>query len=95
MVVDLWGRFNDTIRVEHDFNHLEKLDGHLGWEWEEAIAGGLRHDPAADAGSAARRTCGSFLFHGYDPGSVVKPLRDGARGRGRLARGGPARSPTA
>ena len=37
MVVDLWGRFNDTIRVDHDFNHLEKLDGHLGWEWEDAI----------------------------------------------------------
>ena len=36
-VVDLWGRFNDTIRLDHDFNHLEKLDGHLGWEWEEAL----------------------------------------------------------
>ena len=53
VVVDLWGRFNDTIRLEHDFNHLEKLDGHLGWEWEEAIRRGLRHDPPADACSAA------------------------------------------
>ncbi len=54
-VVDLWGRFNDTIRVEHDFNHLEKLDGHLGWEWEDAIRRSLRHDPPADACSAASR----------------------------------------
>src|SRR5690349_124985 len=37
VLIDLWGRFNDTIRVDHDFNHLEKLDGHLGWEWGEAF----------------------------------------------------------
>src|SRR5690606_1098819 len=36
-VVDLWGRYNETIYVDHDFNHLEKLDGHMGWEWEEAF----------------------------------------------------------
>ncbi len=28
---------NDTVRVEHDFNHLEKLDGHQAWEWQEAV----------------------------------------------------------
>src|SRR5262245_55982585 len=38
VVVDLWGRFNETIRVDHDFNHLEKLDGHLGWEWVETFS---------------------------------------------------------
>ena len=42
-VVDLWGRYNDTIRVDHDFNHLEKLDGHLGWEWDEALKGPAAH----------------------------------------------------
>jgi len=70
-VVDLWGRYNDTIRLEHDFNHLEKLDGHLGWEWEEAfraISGTLLQPTL----SPLRADVGSFLFHGYDAGSVVR-----------------------
>ena len=62
VVVDLWGRFNDTIRVDHDFNHLEKLDGHPGWEWEDAIRRGLRHHPAADACAAARRRAARSCF---------------------------------
>jgi len=72
VVVDLWGRFNDTIRVDHDFNHLEKLDGHMGWEWEDAIravAGTILQPTPAPLRSDVR----PFLFHGYDPGSVVKP----------------------
>jgi hypothetical protein len=71
-VVDLWGRFNDTIRAEHDFNHLEKLDGHQGWEWEDAIAAvsGAILQPTL---APLRPNVGSFLFHGYDPGSVVRP----------------------
>ena len=72
VVVDLWGRFNDTIRLEHDFNHLEKLDGHLGWEWEDAIravAGTIAQPTLAPLRPSVR----SFLFHGYDPGSVVRP----------------------
>ena len=72
VVVDLWGRFNDTIRVDHDFNHLEKFDGHLGWEWEDAIraVSGTILQPAL---APLRADVGSFLFHGYDAGSVVKP----------------------
>ena len=72
MVVDLWGRFNDTIRVDHDFNHLEKLDGHAGWEWEDAIGavGGTILQPTL---APQRPDVRPFLFHGYDPGSVVKP----------------------
>jgi hypothetical protein len=72
VVADLWGRFNDTIRVEHDFNHLEKLDGHMGWEWEDAIrlVGGTIVQPAL---RPLRPHVGSFLFHGFDPDSVVKP----------------------
>jgi len=71
-VVDLWGRFNDTIRLEHDFNHLEKIDGHLGWEWEEAIqaASDTILQPTL---APLRLNVRSFLFHGYDPGSVAKP----------------------
>jgi hypothetical protein len=72
LVADLWGRFNDTIRVDHDFNHLEKLDGHAGWEWEGAIgaiAGTILQPTLAPRRSDVR----PFLFHGYDPGSVVQP----------------------
>jgi hypothetical protein len=71
-VVDLWGRFNDTIRLEHDFNHLEKLDGHLGWQWEDAIRA-LSDTILQPTLAPLRSNVRSFLFHGYDPGSVVKP----------------------
>jgi hypothetical protein len=77
VVVDLWGHFNDTIRLEHDFNHLEKLDGHQGWEWEEAIA--AVSDTILQPTLAPQRPgVGSFLFHGYDPGAVAKPYETAA-----------------
>lgn len=71
LLVDLWGRYNDTMRLEHDFNHLEKLDGHLGWEWEqaaEAISDAILQPTLAPLRSNVR----SFLFHGFDPNSVVR-----------------------
>jgi hypothetical protein len=70
-VVDLWGRFNDTIRLEHDFNHLEKLDGHQGWEWVEvfqALSDTILQPTLAPLRSGVR----PFLFHGYDAGSVAR-----------------------
>jgi hypothetical protein len=72
VVVDLWGRYNETIRVEHDFNHLEKFDGHLGWEWEAAIRA-VSDTILQPTLTPLRPDVGSFLFHGYDPNSVVKP----------------------
>ena len=36
-IIDCSGRYNETVRVEHDFNHLEKLDSHQGWEWVEGF----------------------------------------------------------
>jgi hypothetical protein len=71
MVVDLWGRFNDTIRLEHDFNHLEKLDGHLGWEWVEAIQA-VSKTILQPTLAPLRPDVRPFLFHGYDSGSVAK-----------------------
>lgn len=71
MVVDLWGRFNDTIRLEHDFNHLEKLDGHLGWEWVEAMQA-VSDTILQPAFAPAYPEVRSFLFHGYDPGSAAR-----------------------
>ncbi len=74
MVVDLWGRFNDTILLEHDFNHLEKLDGHPGWEWQEALRA-ISETILQPALAPLRPEVRSFLFHGYDPGSVAKPYK--------------------
>lgn len=71
LVIDLWGRFNDTIRLEHDFNHLEKLDGHLGWEWEEALAA-VSDTILQPTLTPLREAVRPFLFHGFDPGSVVR-----------------------
>ena len=74
VLVDLWGRFNDTIRVEHDFNHLEKLDGHLGWEWEDAFQS-VSDTILQPTLIPRREDAQAFLFHGFDPASVVKPDR--------------------
>lgn len=75
VVVDLWGRYNDTIRLEHDFNHLEKLDGHLGWEWIEAFqaVSDLVLQPTL---KPLRADVHPFLFHGYDPSLVARPYDD-------------------
>lgn len=70
-VVDLWGRYNDTIRIEHDFNHLEKLDGHLGWEWDQAI-GAVSATILQPTLAPLRPDVGSFLFHGFEPRAVVR-----------------------
>ena len=72
LIVDCLGRFNDTIRVEHDYNHLEKLDGHQGWEWVEgfeAVADRIVQPTLTPLRSDVR----SFLFHGFEPSAVVHP----------------------
>ena len=71
-VVDLWGRFNDTIGVDHDFNHLEQLDGHLGWEWVEALQA-ISDTILQPTLVPLRPDVRSFLFHAYDAGSVARP----------------------
>ena len=72
VVVDLWGRYNETIFVDHDFNHLEKLDGHIGWEWGDAFR--AISDTILQPTLAPRRAdAGSFLFHAFAPEAVVVP----------------------
>lgn len=70
-IVDLWGRYNDTIRVDHDFNHLEKLDGHQAWEWQDAITtvSGVILQPTP---APKRENVQPFLFHGFDAAAVAK-----------------------
>jgi hypothetical protein len=77
IVIDCVGRYNETIRIEHDFNHLEKMEGHQGWEWIEAfeaVAGRLLQPTL----TPLRSDVTPFLFHGYDPGSVARPYRSAA-----------------
>lgn len=71
IVVDLWGKYNDTVRVDHDFNHLESFDGHPSWEWTQALSalGGRIVQPTL---RPRRGDVGSFLFHGFDPGGVAR-----------------------
>jgi hypothetical protein len=92
VVVDLWGRFNDTIRLEHDFNHLEKLDGHLGWEWEEALAA-VSATIVQPTLTPIRPEVGSFLFHGYDPASVTTNYATAQEAAAAWRDAGPSRKP--
>ena len=74
VIVDCVGRYNETIRVEHDFNHLEKLDGHQGWEWIEgfdAVSNKILQPTLKPLRDEVR----SFLFHGFDPAAVTRPYR--------------------
>jgi hypothetical protein len=72
VVVDLWGRYNETIYVNHDFNHLEKLDGHVGWEWDDAFRA-ISDTILQPTLNPRRDDAGSFLFHGFAPEAVVVP----------------------
>src|SRR5438132_4203124 len=72
VIIDCNGRYNETIRVEHDFNHLEKLDGHQGWEWIEGFE--AVSDRILQPTLTPRRDdVIPFLFHGFDPGAVSRP----------------------
>jgi hypothetical protein len=77
IVIDCSGRYNETIRVEHDFNHLERLDGHQGWEWVEgfeAITDRILQPTPAPLRADVR----PFLFHAFDPAAVARPYASAA-----------------
>jgi len=72
VVIDCSGRYNATVRVDHDFNHLEKLEGHQGWEWIEgfeAVSGRILQPTP----TPQRDDVTPFLFHAYDPRHVARP----------------------
>ncbi len=71
VIIDCTGRYNETIRVDHDFNHLEKMDGHQGWEWIEAFQS-VADRILQPALTPRRDDVQSFLFHGYEPDGVVR-----------------------
>jgi hypothetical protein len=72
IIVDCTGRYNETIQVEHDFNHLEKMDNHMAWEWIDgfdAVAETILQPTLAPVRSDAR----GFLFHGFNPAAIDRP----------------------
>ena len=76
VIVDCTGTYNDTITVEHDSNHFEKLNGHQGWEWIEGFqaVSNIILQPTA---TPLRKDVHSFLFFGYDPLAVRHSYRSG------------------
>ncbi len=74
VVIDCSGRYNETIRVEHDFNHLEKLDSHQGWEWIEGFQA-LSDRVLQPTLHPLRNDVRPFLYHAYDPDAVVRPYK--------------------
>ncbi|MBO0858354.1 MAG: hypothetical protein J2P21_07810 [Chloracidobacterium sp.] len=71
IIVDCTGRYNDTFQVELDFNHLEKMDNHMGWEWVDgfaAVAKTILQPTLRPRRGDAR----PFLFHGFDPTAVAR-----------------------
>jgi len=71
VIIDCSGRYNDTIRIEHDFNHLEKMDGHQGWEWIEAFQA-VADRILQPTLTPRRDDVQPFLFHGFDPNGCVR-----------------------
>jgi hypothetical protein len=77
VIVDCLGRYNETIRVDHDFNHLEKLDGHQGWEWVEGFQA-VSDVVLQPTLNPQRDDVHSFLFHAFDLEAVARPYASAA-----------------
>src|SRR5258708_40227044 len=77
VIIDCTGRYNETIRVEHDFNHLEKMDGHRGWVWIAAFQS-VADRILQPTLTPPRDDVGSFLFPDYAPEGVIQPVASAA-----------------
>ncbi len=86
VIIDCSGRYNETIRIEHDFNHLEKMDGHQGWEWIEAFQS-VADRILQPTLTPRRDDVRSFLFHGFEAGGVAHPSGSAAEAARRWSHG--------
>ena len=75
IVIDCLGHYNKTIRIEHDFNHLEKLDGHQGWEWVDAIKA-ISDKILQPTPNPLKNDVYPFLFHAFDSDKIDKSYSD-------------------
>lgn len=71
VIIDCTGRYNETIRIEHDFNHLEQLEGHQGWEWIEAFQA-VSDKILQPTLTPLREDVRPFLSFGYDSSAVTR-----------------------
>ena len=74
VIIDLLGRYNPTIREEHDFNHLEKLDGHQGWEWLETFDA-ISERILQPCLIPLKENVHPFLFFAFEPNDVDRPYQ--------------------
>jgi len=88
VVIDCFGRFNETVRVEGDSNHGEGTDRHEGWEWVEAIQA-ISSRILQPTPAPLRADVQPFLFYAYD--GSTGPTGDGARREPRHASSGERR----
>ena len=86
IIIDCNGRYNDTVRVDNDVNHLEMLDGHQGWEWVESFEA-IAHSILQPTLTPLKADVRPFLFHAFDP-SAVDSTSQRARSIGRRIRTG-------
>lgn len=92
VLVDLWGRYNDTIRLEHDFNHLEKIDRHPAWEWSDAIEA-VTDRILQPTFAPMRSSVTPFLFHGFDAEKVARPYATAKEAAAAWRAAGPSEKP--
>lgn len=71
IIVDCTGRFNKTVHAEHDFNHLEKMDNHMGWEWVDGFSA-VAKTILQPTLSPLRTDAVGFLFHGFNPAAIER-----------------------
>jgi hypothetical protein len=72
IIVDCTGRYNQTIAVDDDFNHLEIMDNHMGWEWVDGFAA-VAKTILQPTLTPVRSDVQPFLFHAFDPAAVERP----------------------
>ena len=77
IVVDCAARYNETIRVEDDLNHPERIDRESGWEWVGGLSA-LAKTILQPTMSPLRSQAQAFLFHGFEPKSVQRPYSTAA-----------------
>lgn len=87
IIVDCTGRYNETIQIEHDFNHFEKMDNHMGWEWVDGF-GAVAKTILQPTLAPLRPDAHGFLFHGFDPVAVERRYGTAAEAAGAWAGNG-------
>ena len=70
-VVDCAARYNETIGVEDDLNHPERIDSQSGWEWVDGLSA-LAKTILQPTMSPLRSQAQVFLFHGFELEAVQR-----------------------